>query len=250
MTGKSNGSGYRTSDWVWGLDLPSTQKLVMLAIAKHSDATYTSYPKMSVLARETGLGRSTVARAIAGLEAADLILRAARLHGHGGNTSNRYYINHPDAPHVTGELDNPVMLAEVQQAARRAIGEPSVGEGLDPEVIARERRTGLVPEGAADCARCDGTGYVDGVEACDHGPVDVGGSRSETRGGPGAGPQGVPERDQGGPDPRPPRGTNPLTNPLTNPQRTELSPEPGTSLRAFARPERNESQRWEEVRGA
>jgi hypothetical protein len=93
-------SGSRTSTLVrWrGLivesELPSPAKLVALVLSTHMDSNGGScFPSLSTIAREAALGRSTVIRALADLERAQLIEKVK-----GGPTgSNRYRATSPTA---------------------------------------------------------------------------------------------------------------------------------------------------------
>lgn len=49
---------------------------------------------------ESAAGRSTVLRALKTLETDGLVTRRAQFHESGAQRSSRYYLNHPDAPHL------------------------------------------------------------------------------------------------------------------------------------------------------
>ena len=64
------------STWAWKLDLPSTEKLVALALADHAnDEDFTCWPSLTHLEKKTGLNRTTVWRAIDRLVELNLIKR-------------------------------------------------------------------------------------------------------------------------------------------------------------------------------
>ena len=51
--------------WAWKLSLPSTEKLVLLALSDHAnDENYTCWPSLNHLAKKTGLSRTAIWRAI------------------------------------------------------------------------------------------------------------------------------------------------------------------------------------------
>ncbi|QOH59870.1 helix-turn-helix domain-containing protein [Rhodococcus rhodochrous] len=120
-----NGSSYKALEWVWGLsEVTPTQKLVLLSLACRVDQAYSCFPGLKLISKETCLGRSTVIDALNALEANDLLFRATRVRPNGSHSTNRYYLNHPEAPHLTGELDeddDPNRIAELDQATKRAI---------------------------------------------------------------------------------------------------------------------------------
>ncbi|WP_408068694.1 helix-turn-helix domain-containing protein [Williamsia herbipolensis] len=121
MAGK--GTSYRALEWAWTREIAPTHKLVMVNLAGRVDQAYSCFPSVRLIVEETGLSRATVFRILAELEATDLLLVASRTRGNGSTRSNRYYLNHPDAPHVIGELDdeNEDRADEVERAAARAI---------------------------------------------------------------------------------------------------------------------------------
>jgi len=54
---------------------------------------------------ESGGGRSTVMRARKTLEATGFITRRPQFHDSGAQQSTRYYLNHPQAPHLASRPD-------------------------------------------------------------------------------------------------------------------------------------------------
>ena len=54
---------------------------------------------------ESGAGRSTVMRALKELEATGFITRRSQFHDSGAQRSTRYYLNHPQAPHLASRPD-------------------------------------------------------------------------------------------------------------------------------------------------
>lgn len=122
MAGK--GTSYRALEWAWTRDISPTSKLVLVNLAGRVDQAYSCYPSSRLISEETGLSRATVFRVLARLEADDLILIATRRRDNGSTRSSRYYLNHDQAPHVTGEQlddDDIDRESELTEAARRAI---------------------------------------------------------------------------------------------------------------------------------
>lgn len=64
---------------VWRVECEPVQKLLLLALADHAnDETFDCWPSLTHLSQKTGLGRSTIARALNALEASGLIVREQR----------------------------------------------------------------------------------------------------------------------------------------------------------------------------
>lgn len=120
-----NGSSYKAMAWAWDLELATpAEKLVLLNLAGRADQAYSCYPGLNHIARQTGLNRSTVTRALNALEAADVLMRATRKRKNGSTGSTRYFLCHPEAPHVTGDVDvndDPGRFEELDRASERAI---------------------------------------------------------------------------------------------------------------------------------
>ena len=77
---------------VWKLNLPPTEKFVLLAIADFSnDKKGIAWPSQSIIARKTGYSRQTVNRAINRLREKKIIV-SSRRSVEGKSTSNEYRI--------------------------------------------------------------------------------------------------------------------------------------------------------------
>ena len=83
---------------VVGLRLPPAEKAVLLMLAYHAgDSWPDAYPKVSLLAGETGLSRSTVLRAIRGLQKRGYVDVTPRYNGRERSVS-LYTLNAPVRP--------------------------------------------------------------------------------------------------------------------------------------------------------
>lgn len=80
----------RAIRWAWGQNLPSTHKLVLLALAYVADGNGQCSPSISSLAAQCGVSTRTVRRALRDLEADSLLTAEARLRPDGSTTSNQY----------------------------------------------------------------------------------------------------------------------------------------------------------------
>lgn len=81
---------------VWDLDLPPSEKIVLLALADQAnDAGRNCWPSVPTIARRSSQGERTVRRALQSLEAKGLL----SIH-HRTGTSSQYHIHlsHPDTP--------------------------------------------------------------------------------------------------------------------------------------------------------
>ncbi len=66
---------FERSKAIRGLQLPATHKAVLWALCSRSDKDGECYPSLTTLARDAGLGRSTLCRVLAMLEADNLVKR-------------------------------------------------------------------------------------------------------------------------------------------------------------------------------
>lgn len=75
---------YQAERWAWGLPVPPTSKLVLLALASHADEEGRCWPSVSRLASMTGLSERAVTKSLAALEHTGLFTRER---GNGRNPS-------------------------------------------------------------------------------------------------------------------------------------------------------------------
>ena len=84
----------------------STTKFILLLLANKADENFSCYPSFRTLMAESDAGRSAVIRALKELEASGFITRQPQFHDSGARRSNRYYLNHPLAPHCSPRPDS------------------------------------------------------------------------------------------------------------------------------------------------
>ena len=97
----SSSMSWKALDWATDLDIDSaTAKFILLLLANKADENFSCFPSVSTLIAESSAGRSTVLRALKKLEVDGYITRKAQFHDSGAQRSTRYYLNHPDAPHM------------------------------------------------------------------------------------------------------------------------------------------------------
>ncbi|MFH5227529.1 helix-turn-helix domain-containing protein [Antrihabitans spumae] len=93
---------WKAVDWATDADVGSpTLKLILILLANKADERFSCFPSIRTLMSESGAGRSTVLRALKTLEADGLVTRRAQFHDSGAQRSSRYFLNHPDAPHLS-----------------------------------------------------------------------------------------------------------------------------------------------------
>ena len=83
--------------WAWEQDLKTGAKLVLVAIADHSDGSGVCWPGHDLIAEKCGLSRQTVVEHIASLEAAGL-LRSERTRAGARAGFTRYFLNLESVP--------------------------------------------------------------------------------------------------------------------------------------------------------
>lgn len=95
---------YQATHWAWDLDLPTTQKFTLIALADMADENFTCYPGQERISKMIGASVETVRRALRGLEDAGLLAREQRRRGDGYRTSDRYQLRVGTSPRkLTGE---------------------------------------------------------------------------------------------------------------------------------------------------
>ncbi len=83
--------------WAWEQDLKTGPKLVLVALADHSDGNGVCWPGHDLVAEKCGLSRQTVVEHIAHLEARGL-LRSERTRNEGKAGKTRYFLNLEGGP--------------------------------------------------------------------------------------------------------------------------------------------------------
>jgi len=133
---------WKALDWATESDIRSpTTKFVLHLLANKADEDFSCYPSIHTLMTESGAGRSTVMRALKELEATGLITRRPQFHDSGAQRSTRYYLNHPQAPHLAARPDSGPPRPDVGPP-RPDVGSPRPRSGRAPY----HSGTGTVPE--------------------------------------------------------------------------------------------------------
>lgn len=120
--------------WAWNQPLAPTQKLVLVALAWHSDDGGTCWPSQARLARLSGLSERSVRRAAKDLEQRGLVRRLRRTTDAGAVTSHLYVLQlglHPPdtVSGPSGQADRP----------GRTDATPPPGQRVRQKVIEKQR---------------------------------------------------------------------------------------------------------------
>ena len=80
--------------WAWKINLSSSQKIIVLALANYADQEASCYPGHERLSQMTGMSVRSVGRNLRELEAMGVFTKERRSRKNGsGRTSDRYYLN-------------------------------------------------------------------------------------------------------------------------------------------------------------
>jgi DNA-binding transcriptional MocR family regulator len=97
---------WKAVDWATDSHVgTSAAKFILILLANKADENFSCYPSIRTLMAESGAGRSTVLRALRELETRGFITRRPQFHDSGARRSTRYYLNHPQAPHISPDPD-------------------------------------------------------------------------------------------------------------------------------------------------
>ena len=78
--------------WAWNLDLKTTDKFVLVALADMADESHSCFPGQQTLAQMVGASETTVRRSISRLSEMGLLTREERRNKSGYKTSDRYFL--------------------------------------------------------------------------------------------------------------------------------------------------------------
>jgi len=91
----------------WATDadvLSPIMKLILILLANKADDRFSCYSIRTLMA-ESCAGRSTFLGALKNLQVNGFVTRIAQFYESGGRRSGRHFLNHPDASHPSGEID-------------------------------------------------------------------------------------------------------------------------------------------------
>lgn len=83
----------RATNWVWGLALPPTPKLILMALADEADDEGFCWPSIRRIARKACVSERTVRRALAEYGDGELLQVSTRVRQDGGQSSNSYKLS-------------------------------------------------------------------------------------------------------------------------------------------------------------
>jgi len=122
---------WKALDWATDINVGSpTMRLILILLANKADEQFSCYPSVRTLMAESCAARSTVLKALNRLEHEGFITRVAQYHESGAQRCSRYFLNHPDAPHLKAGPDS----GPPGPQAGRAGSRPETGgvQDLDP----------------------------------------------------------------------------------------------------------------------
>ncbi|MFC4223550.1 helix-turn-helix domain-containing protein [Lysinibacter cavernae] len=116
----------RALHWAWELELPMSQKFVLIALADMADEAHSCYPGQKMLAKMVGGSVDTIQRALTGLEGRGAISRKRRFREDGYRTSDRYVLSVGEVlkPEKKLKPQNPTLDIPTQDSA------PTLGRNL------------------------------------------------------------------------------------------------------------------------
>jgi hypothetical protein len=98
---------WKALDWATDINVGSpTMRLILILLANKTDEQFSCYPSVRTLMAESCAARSTVLKALNRLEHEGFITRVAQYHESGAQRCSRYFLNHPDAPHLKAGPDS------------------------------------------------------------------------------------------------------------------------------------------------
>ena len=127
---------WKALDWATDINVGSpTMRLILILLANKADEQFSCYPSVRTLMAESCAARSTVLKALNRLEHEGFITRVAQYHESGAQRCSRYFLNHPDAPHLKAGPDPEPPGPEAGGAGSR----PETGriQDLDPPGVRR-----------------------------------------------------------------------------------------------------------------
>lgn len=82
--------------WAFIQPVKTTPRFVLVVLADHADQAHSCYPSVGRISERTGLGASTIRRALGELQEAGLLRIEERSRENGSQTSSRYYLSAPN----------------------------------------------------------------------------------------------------------------------------------------------------------
>ena len=127
---------WKALDWATDINVGSpTMRLILILLANKADEQFSCYPSVRTLMAESCAARSTVLKTLNRLEDEGFITRVAQYHESGAQRSSRYFLNHPDAPHLKAGPDSG---PPGPQAGRAGLSPETGGvQDLDPPGVRR-----------------------------------------------------------------------------------------------------------------
>ncbi|MBM7562612.1 helix-turn-helix domain-containing protein [Fusibacter tunisiensis] len=90
---------------VYQLEISKRATLVVFYLINRADGELTCFPGIKTIARECNMSTRTVQRALGDLKKAGLVRKESRFHDQGGQRSNLYYLQMPEAEEMKEEVN-------------------------------------------------------------------------------------------------------------------------------------------------
>lgn len=142
--------------WARSQEIGNTlQKFTLIELANYADDQWSCFPSNGLLARTIEVDERSIRRAIRALEATGWICTKKRERASRADSSNRYYLNAPQAPHIAFDLDleleSPEVVSERPKPRKRSSAparpEGDTGSGGGGQGVRGEGDTGSAYEG-------------------------------------------------------------------------------------------------------
>ena len=109
----------RATFWAWGVDIPSSEKLVLLCLSDcHNADTGQCNPSVSYIAKKTSLDRKTVLKSLRSLNDREILSRA-KVEG----SSNQYFLSIGGSP-ILGHGQSHISPEPVPNLGHKPINKP------------------------------------------------------------------------------------------------------------------------------
>ncbi len=125
-------------NWAWGLSLPPTQKLLLLALADNADDAGACWPSLKSLAAKCEVTPRTIQRTIKEFEDGGLIAVTSRYASNGRQTSNAYRLMLSEYPDKMSPPADATCARDDKLSPS-----PAIGQGEDD--------TGVIPGATPSC---------------------------------------------------------------------------------------------------
>lgn len=119
-------------NWAFEQKVPTIPKFVLVVLADYADEKHSCFPSQEHIADITGIGKSTLVRAIQTLEKEGLVTRERRARSNGSRTSNRYFLQVGQSPGAGLGQEEPKSRSDTPQSPGAGLGQFSGNSDDEP----------------------------------------------------------------------------------------------------------------------